>query len=189
MDNYRIQQRKLMGWGEPVPISSFLQRYDLNTIWDLVTRGKLQILNPENRALSESEVADLLNQRFSAPSTSAVSGSENYNSNPAVGGIASQSSGQIETLYLKIAELEGYMETIYDEMQQREADWIQKVEEIQKRVDRQFVTFQKKIDHKISSMNVTSAKRVRPPVANSKEDPANEQKNPDTLNNNDTPSE
>lgn len=156
MDNYKIQQRKLMGWGEPIPFSSFLNRYDASTIWDLASRGKLQVLNPDNRVLVESELADLLNEGY-VPAKQPSS--QSYSDN--VGGMkmVSQSSGQIEQLSLKVTELEGHMETIYDEMQQREADWVQKVEEMQKRFDQQFLAFQKKIDHKFSTLKATAPKR------------------------------
>lgn len=157
MDNYKIQQRKLMGWGEPIPFSSFLNRYDATTIWDLASRGKLQVLNPDNRVLVESELADLLNQGFvSAKQPS----SQGYNENMGGMKMVSQSSDQIEQLSLKVTELEGHMETIYDEMQQREADWVQKVEEMQKRFDKQLIAIQKKVDHKFSTMKAIAPKRT-----------------------------
>lgn len=185
MDNYKIQQRKLMGWGEPVPFATFLSRYDASTIWDLVTREKLQVLNPENRVLLESEVADLLNQGYVTPT------SDDYSNGLVKSTSSDYPSGQVEQLQLKIAELEVHMETIYDEMQQREADWIQKVEAIQKRVDRQFLAFQKKVDHKFSSLKAASGSR-RPPrkaPTSTDVDVAGDQEDQKEANNNEKPND
>lgn len=173
MDNYKIQQRKLMGWGEPIPFSSFLNRYDASTIWDLASRGKLQVLNPDNKVLLESELADLLNQGYVPPKEPA---SGTYS---AAGGgmrMIDGSGSQVEQLSMKVRELEGHMETIYDEMQQREADWVQKVEEMQKRFDQQFAVFQKKVEHKFSSLKASSPKRAprqTPPLKETKETEGN----------------
>lgn len=156
MDNYKIQQRKLMGWGEPVPFSSFLNRYDVNTILDLASRGKLQVLNPDNRVLIESELTDLLNMGFSPTASSTPDPYNPYRSGME---LMTQPGSQVEELQEKLAELQGHMETIYDEMQQREADWVQKVEEMQKRFDKQLIAFQKKVDHRFASLKATAPKR------------------------------
>lgn len=153
MENFKIQQRKLMGWGEPIPLHTFLERYDLSTVWDLLSRGKVQLLSSDNRPLTESETASLFNQNTSAaPAPQPVRYVE-----------STTSYSHLDELARKLEELQTNMETIYDEMQQREADAVQKMEIMQKRFDQQLASFQKKIDMKLASL-----KPVAPPSSPAK---------------------